>query len=171
MGTRGIFGFKVNDKHKMMYCHFDSYPEGLGNDLVDEIKSFISEFGADFFISKTKELVLNMQAICRNDSPTESQIKHCEPWTDLGVSQRSTSDWYCLLRLTQGSFKKSLKCGYYEEFNNRLENPFDLDYAYVMNLDTERFEVYINRKGNFKEIGNFSLFNIPTNWLEEMVYH
>ena len=30
MGTRGAYGFRINDKDKVTYNHFDSYPDGFG---------------------------------------------------------------------------------------------------------------------------------------------
>lgn len=34
MGTRGVIGFYKNGKEKVGYNHYDSYPTGLGADLV-----------------------------------------------------------------------------------------------------------------------------------------
>lgn len=35
MGTRGAYGFYKDGQNKLTYNHFDSYPEGLGNTVVD----------------------------------------------------------------------------------------------------------------------------------------
>jgi len=42
MGTRGHFGFRYKKKYYMIYNHFDSYFEGLGKDLLEEIKEMIN---------------------------------------------------------------------------------------------------------------------------------
>lgn len=39
MGTRGAIGFCKNGVDKITYNHYDSYPSGLGNNVVDFIKS------------------------------------------------------------------------------------------------------------------------------------
>ena len=38
MSTRGAIGFYKNDSEKVGYNHFDSYPTGLGNDLIKFLK-------------------------------------------------------------------------------------------------------------------------------------
>ena len=38
MGTRGAYGFKSQNKIKVIYNHFDSYPSGLGEDVVNFIQ-------------------------------------------------------------------------------------------------------------------------------------
>ena len=39
MATRGAFGLTHRGQKKMIYNHWDSYPEGLGREFVDWIKS------------------------------------------------------------------------------------------------------------------------------------
>lgn len=38
MGTRGIYGFRFSGTDKLTYSHFDSYPEGLGSEVVEFIR-------------------------------------------------------------------------------------------------------------------------------------
>lgn len=35
MGTRGTFGFRIDGVEKLTYNHYDSYPEGLGDEVVE----------------------------------------------------------------------------------------------------------------------------------------
>lgn len=39
MATRGAFGLTHKGQTKMIYNHYDSYPEGLGREFVDWIKA------------------------------------------------------------------------------------------------------------------------------------
>ena len=39
MGTKGTYGFFKNGESKLTYNQFDSYPEGLGTNIVEFIKS------------------------------------------------------------------------------------------------------------------------------------
>lgn len=52
MGTRGIFGVRINNQDKLMYNQFDSYPSSLGTDLVNQLQEMlkISEQN-DFFLA------------------------------------------------------------------------------------------------------------------------
>ena len=51
MSTRGAVGMIYNHKEKIGYNHYDSYPEGLGNELltflkdktIDKLKSIFSK--------------------------------------------------------------------------------------------------------------------------------
>jgi hypothetical protein len=43
MGTRGLIGFIIKGVKKGAYNHWDSYPEGLGNAVVDFILSLKEE--------------------------------------------------------------------------------------------------------------------------------
>lgn len=41
MGTSGLFGFVYNGKYYVVYNHYDSYPDGLGQDIINEIKKML----------------------------------------------------------------------------------------------------------------------------------
>lgn len=50
MGTRGLLGLIIKGKRHGAYNHFDSYPSGLGQDIVA------------FLLSLTEEDIKNMAA-------------------------------------------------------------------------------------------------------------
>ena len=39
MGTRGFIVFRVKGKDVAFYNHYDSYPTGLGNEIINFIQS------------------------------------------------------------------------------------------------------------------------------------
>jgi hypothetical protein len=43
MSTRGALGFKINGTYHATYNHFDSYPEGLGREVVRFIRSVVKK--------------------------------------------------------------------------------------------------------------------------------
>jgi len=136
MGTRGAYGFRKNNEDKLTYNHFDSYPEWLGNEVVDFCKSVS--------IKELNEIYDRIELIDTNNStPTPEQIKKCEPWTDLGVSEQSTSDWYCLLRKAQGNlavYKEGIP--YMPNHNNFILDSLFCEYAYIINLDDNVLEFW-----------------------------
>lgn len=69
-------------------------------------------------------------------SPTLEDIKALEKYTDLDVSNRSTDDWYCLLRKCQGSLNNDLQSGYL------LNHVSFEEYAYILNFDIKTFDYY-----------------------------
>lgn len=136
MGTRGAFGFVVNEDLKVSYNHFDSYPDGLGKDVVHFIK-LVGTVNNLLTIAKQIELIDS------DSKPTKKQIKECENWTDLNVASQSTDDWYCLLRDSQGdlmAYTKGLK--YMIDSRDFLHDSLFCEYAYLINLHTEKLEVY-----------------------------
>jgi hypothetical protein len=146
MGTRGVVGFHVNGKDKVSYNHSDSYPSGLGAEVLAFIQgTSLAE------IKKTAERII---LIDEDIPPTPEQIKDCEPWTDLGVSSQSTSDWYCLLRGAQGdlsAYTDGLK--YMPDSNSFLLDSLFCEYAYIINTDEQVLEFYsgFNKKSRLRK--------------------
>ncbi|MCK5610749.1 hypothetical protein KAR91_53240 [Candidatus Pacearchaeota archaeon] len=152
MGTRGSFGFQINGKLKVTYNHFDSYPEGLGGDVI----GFMENRDADN-IKELKKKVEALQFVDKSKKPTQEQIDACDKagTIDLGVSDQSKEDWYCLLRGAQGDLEKILEIGLMSDGESFLQDSLFCEYAYIINLDTVKLEVY---KGFRKEppVGRFA---------------
>lgn len=62
MGTRGLYGFRKNGVDKTTYNHFDSYPDGLGADVVNFIKKHS--------IDELKKFYDRIQMVQNDTSPT-----------------------------------------------------------------------------------------------------
>ncbi len=135
MGTRGSYGFVLGGERIQVYNHFDSYPSGLGDDVVSFLLEEFGKNGYDDAVGLLKQRVRSMEAIDRNVRPTEAQKKFLEPYMDLRVSNQSTDDWYCLLRNTQGNIEDTLSARYYES-----NDCGDGEYSYMINLDDETLE-------------------------------
>ena len=101
MGTRGAIGYHIDGEDKVTYNHFDSYPSGLGV----EIMSFIKKTP----IKEIREMAPKIEMINERDEPTEEHKKRCieQGTVNLSVSSRSYDDYYCLLRNAQGSLDAS----------------------------------------------------------------
>lgn len=185
MGTRGLCGFKINNKYKLMYNHFDSYPKGgLGEDIVHFIKHLNDKNDWNKFKENASKVVLVNEI---NDKPSmELQDKYLK-YSDINVGSKSLSDWYCLLRNVQGAELL------WQIFNGKLQHLIDdkdfiydsvfCEYAYIIDLDNNTLELYVgfqnepqdgNPFGNKKVRGNypcklvnrFTINNIPNNWIE-----
>lgn len=135
MGTRGVFGFHKNGVDKIAYNHYDSYPSELGN----SIKKFIKKHS----VEEMNEIFDRIVMVSNKCPPTPEQIEECRKYTDLGVSEQSTKDWYCLLRHAQGdleAYAGGLK--YMEDDVAFLKNSLMCEWGYVINLTTNRLEIY-----------------------------
>lgn len=136
MGTRGSLGFRSNGTDYLSYNHFDSYPSGLGVEVLKFVRRYAGR------LDNLKAKLSKLKAVTQADTPTPKDIKALAPFTELAVSEQSTADWYCLTRATQGDLVKILKSGYMYVDNEFILDSLFCEYAYIINLDSETLEVY-----------------------------
>jgi len=135
MGTRGAVGFRSENQDRVQYNHFDSYPSGLGQDVL----TFISKSNID----DLQKIASSIQLVNQDDVPSQSQIEDCQKWTDLTVGEGTNESWYCLLRNAQGNLKayaEGLK--YMLDAHDFLIDSLFCEYAYIINVDTKELEIY-----------------------------
>lgn len=143
MGTRGSITFVANGEAKTCYNHFDSYPEGLGVEMLRFARRRARQ---------TRKLKADIMAltVVTDDTPITPEIEDkLAKWTDRNVGGRMTPNgfdnslnWYQLLRDTQGDPDAILTAGFMEDAS---EFPFDslfCEYSYVIDADARTFEVY-----------------------------
>lgn len=180
MSTRGAYGFRVNGVDKITYSHSDSYPEGLGQVVVD----FLRETPHEELARVAREIIL----VDGNSRPTPEQIAECRKFADLSVGERRLDDWHCLLRWAQGRPRAYTVGGlrYMIDSRNFLADSLFCEWAYIINLDENIFEVYRgfqkrrdrNRRNRYRNlprvdekyypvalIAEFPLAGIPEDWV------
>jgi hypothetical protein len=148
MGTRGSFGFRVNGEDKLMYNHSDSYPSGLGLDLLAFLKGIN--------MATLKKKVAKLTAVDNDKArPTAAQKAKCRKagTVNLGVAEQSENDWYCLIRNAQGDLGKLLEVGFFDEGNTFVLDSIFCEWAYIVNLDTGKLEVYEGFNEGFRVPG------------------
>lgn len=155
MGTRGLFGFYYRGKFYVVYNHWDSYPEGLGAQIVAELKRAVQANRLGEWI----QLLEHLKIVSSTVPPTQEDIEKLRPYTDLKVSNQSPTDWYCLLRGCQGSLTSVLECGYLDNCVNDQGVPHWEEYAYIVNFDTQKLDFYA---GN-ELVKSFAFTDLP-NW-------
>lgn len=141
MGTRGTCGFIYKENLNLSYNQFDSYPDGLGNDMIQLIID-INKTG-DW--KKFKENASKIKNIIEQDID-ENIIEKYKKYADLSVSSQSYDDPYCLFRGIQGSiWLKEMYNGDLEHFNfdnDFIKESLFCEYGYIINLDNMIFEFY-----------------------------
>lgn len=152
MGTRGAWGFYKDGKHKVQYNQFDTYPEGLGEQ--------VRRFCADHTVEELNQLCDGIELV-GEAPPTPEQVDKCKKAkvVDLGVSNQSLSDWYCLLRKTQYDPELTCKVDFIKDSESFLGDSLFCEYAYLINLDEETLEVYTGfqkskPEGRYSELPN-----------------
>lgn len=179
MGTRGTWGFVLDQEEKLTYNHFDSYPEGLGVDLVAWLR--------EQDIEALKDQVRALRLVDDDTPPTQEEIARAKGLElhDGNVSTGSEVEWYSLLRGAQGDPGLTLTMGCMEEGNAFAMDSLFCEWGYVIDLDNERLEVYKgfqtapHERGRFAgrgggresvgstyypiaEVGSFDLRSLPT---------
>jgi hypothetical protein len=134
MGTRGFVGFVVDGTEKITYNHFDSYPEGLGVDVL----AFLTANVAD--ADKIAEDARRLRPVDENSKPTKAERLRFAKFTDSGVS--GGDDWYAILRRTQGDLAAILEAGVYGDAKDFPLDSLFAEWGYLVNLDDRKLEVY-----------------------------
>lgn len=137
MGTRGAFGVIIGEREKIGYNQFDSYPDGHGVENLRWIRDQIE----DGNLAKLRAMAERLRVVA-DEKPAPEDIERLAPWTNLGVSEQSTDDWYCLTHGSHGSLAETLKCGYVEDSSTFPLDSLFCEWAYVIDFDAGVFEVY-----------------------------
>ncbi len=147
MSTRGACGFRVNNKDYVSYNHSDSYPSYLGEELLAQTKELLKKYS----LNELKEKVKSIKLVKDSGKPTKTEIAKLKQFTNLSVGGQNNKDWYCLLREMQGQLVLNLESGYMLDSSDFLLDSVFCEWAYILNLDNETFEIFkgfVNEKGD-----------------------
>lgn len=155
MGTRGILGLRINGVNKIAYNQFDSYPDGLGQATIAAIHTLLHREPS--FHDRAEALRVVVEGI---DIPSAADVTHLRTWTDLSVSQQSTTDWYCLLRKTQGNLAAMLDAGVIADASQFAVDGLFCEYGYLVNLDDRVLECYRGFEKSRHTKGRFAALSV-----------
>lgn len=158
MSTSGVYGFIKNGVEKIGYNHCDSYLYDLGIKIV----KFINETTKE----EMEEIFQKIILVDNNTEATDEQIKKCEKWFQP-MQSREKSNWYNLLRLTQGNLHLYKEGELEYMFNG--ENMY-AEYKYIINLDNNEFQIYETdfETEEEKMIGNYALNEVTESDVQEL---
>lgn len=134
MGTRGAVCLVVDETEKVIYNHYDSYPGGLGEDVVGWLRAALAMSEVE-----TRSAVSALRPV-PDAEPTPEDFERLAKFRDPHVNRGE--GWYSLLRHTQGDLALTLKAGLYESAANFPYDSLFCEWAYVVDFDARRFEVY-----------------------------
>lgn len=134
MSTRGLYGVVIDGEVKASYNHYDSYPSGLGYQILKEINAG----------TLTADRARYMRLVDESGAPTQDQIT---TMVDAGlhnpnVSSGETAEWYSLMREAQGKLHANLTTGYMIDNLEFASDSLFCEWGYLVNFDTNRLEVY-----------------------------
>lgn len=139
MGTRGFIGFVDTDgRETIAYNHFDSYPSGIGVEVLEFARHNVDTDN----LAEVDRLAKNLKHVSDRVPPTQADMLALEPYANGRVSTGRPTDWYCLLRETQGNPVAILECGYAEHDSNWPLDSLFCEWGYLVDLQNNTFEVY-----------------------------
>lgn len=162
MGTRGAYGFRKDGKDKITYCHFDSYPEGLGQVMLDFCKRH--DIGSINLI-ESEITLLNA-----DEELTPELIEKFKKVSDKRVSTGDLKDPYVALRKMQGEPEKLIEIPFMIDDHKFLEDSLFCEWAYIINLDTKRLEIYEGFCKTSRGLGRYANIGEPYK-VEETTYY
>ena len=179
MSTSGTLGFINKNIYKGVYNHSDSYPSGLGQDVVNFCRS----------VKNWKTFKKNYEKIRFVDgdyTPTTQEIEENKRYANITVGEQKLTDMYCLLRNLQGSpTLEAINKGSITlllDRSNFIKNSLSCEYGYVINLDVNGLFICVGfqrepTKGNpfgetinenefypLKIVRRYPLDDIPEDW-------
>lgn len=173
MQTRGVLGFRASNIDKITYVNDNANPYRLGERVVKWIR------GIDSW-RDVKKRVLVMKKVDNLDFSSSQDTEKIETCLRLDIDLPDQPSWYNILRSTQGDPERILLAKYYIPYKNFFLTSRHCMHGYIINLDTEKFEVY--QGGTRKKhdlgryslkkffgpalVGKFDLDSIPENWRE-----
>lgn len=135
MGTRGLVGFRVDETDYLSYQQYDSYPSGVGQQVLDELKGLLGEQQ----VAELKDHVRSIRLVSSDDEPNdEEREQYMQYWENVSNGK----DWYSFLRECQGHIAMWLKAGVMIDSKNFIKDSLFCEWAYIVNLDTLKLEVY-----------------------------
>jgi hypothetical protein len=164
MGTQGSFGYKIGRKVRLMKVQYDA--DIFWQVLVREIYVLMKHYGS---IEALRQVFENLKEA--KNKPTPNAIEKCKVFTDLSVSNKNTSDWYCLTRNCQNSFINILESGYF--LNNGIK---DDGFVFILDFNKNSVSFYGNdwqnhitefQKATIDEIMEFE--DMPTKSYVEII--
>lgn len=189
MGTRGVFGVRIDGQDKLTYNHSDSYPGWLGKEMVRQVREMASVWGLETLKEKARKIEL----IDDESVPTNEDMQRFAPYYNGSVNNATPGvNWYQLMRELQGDLIGILKVGTMLENNSFIEDSLFCEWGYIVNLDEEVLEIYRGFQtqppknsryvvekpyesrggGNYyacEMIATFPLENIPDDWESKVV--
>lgn len=136
MGTRGFTGFVVDDEVKISYQQFDSYPSGVGMDVLKWLRVAVDS------VTALRERVRQIEMVQEDSKPTAAQIEKFRKYADERVGSGSVQEWYSLLRENQGRPDRFVEAGVMLDAGDFPLDSLFAEWGYVVDLDAETFEVY-----------------------------
>lgn len=151
MGTRGAYGFRIDEKDKVTYNHEDSYPSVLGRSIL----RYISKTP----LSKIKESAQRITMVNEErDKPSEELIKRYSKYYWWSPAAGFPEDgWYAALYEAQGDISVYSKgVEHMIDGSDFLSSSLFCEWAYIINADSGKLEIYLGFNKDKGALGRYA---------------
>ncbi|MFE6304967.1 hypothetical protein [Nocardiopsis sp. NPDC057823] len=148
MATRGFMGWVSGGREVIAYNHWSSEPEGLGLDILAWLVN--TDHAA------ARQRITEVRVVDPESTPTAADIERLREHTDTSIGDEVETDWYGLLRGTQGRPAATLAAGVVADAS---DFPFDVvscEWGYIADFDAGVFEVYMGFQYEPHDKGRFA---------------
>ncbi|MFI6713568.1 hypothetical protein ACIBF7_44580 [Nonomuraea sp. NPDC050478] len=150
MASRGFVGFVADKTEKIAYNHYDSGPTGVGLIVLAWLRDAAQAPGM------LRERVAALRVVDSNSTPTEDDIVRLGEYADAYTSSCGVPYWAGLLWKTQGDPEAMLRAGVIEDASSYPAESTDCEWGYLIDLDTQVFEVYRGQQAAPHHRGRFA---------------
>jgi hypothetical protein len=135
MGTRGFVSFVADGQTKTAYNHCDSYPSGLGIDMLVWLRMVDAD--------AARERAIALRVVQSDSKPTGAEVESLKRYANIEVGEQGDQiSWYQVLRETQGAPGAMLDAGVIQDASNFPADSLWAEWGYVVDFDAKVFEVY-----------------------------
>jgi hypothetical protein len=132
MGTRGFLGWKIDGQVTLTYNHFDSYPTGLGVQVVSDLR--------EQDVTTLKDRLAGVAKVEGQDVPTEEELIL---FAELVPNVTADRDWYNTLHHLQGDLAGILDSRITPEVGEDwARDSLFCEWGYLIDLDDNELQVY-----------------------------
>jgi hypothetical protein len=149
MSTRGFLGFVVDGTEKIAYNHYDSYPGGLGVNVLEWLRA------AD--LDAARAAAADLRVVDGDSEPTDEDIARYAHLADLSVDRGpGRPSWYQLIHDAQGDPAVVLATGVVEDAGRFPLDSLWAEWGYLIDFDAGTFEVYEGYQERAHSDGRFA---------------
>jgi hypothetical protein len=142
--SQGLIGFHIRDVDKLAHNAYNSTPDKLGLSIYNEVLA-VTDWDEVYDRVKGLNAVPETSQIDLNDGLLFSELRRHFPEKQFNSHPR---DYHELFSPLQGSLAPYLdgRLSYIPDASDFIHDSRFCDWAYIVNLDTQEFEVWMGRQ-------------------------
>jgi hypothetical protein len=160
MGTGGFLGFVIDGALKISFNDSDSYPDGLGSEVLEWLTDHQASVASAVRQGTTDGLIEQIRALRVIDWEAAPSVEDRQWIQDHADPSHDPMPWDQLRdhlqELTEGNLDAMLRYGVIFDASDNLADSLHAEWGYLIDLDADRFEVYVGLQRAPHDKGRFA---------------